>query len=188
MMHFLRVLVCGATIAIAISCTHLEPISISPSGSSRHLELDLGGAFQEQRRYLLTEEEVILEIYSPKETQSETTYPLTTQRRLAMTPVVARQVWDSVEDASIQAWKEKYEPSQLGAFIHDGSQWKVQYWDGARQLVRAGDNTYPASEPRGAPTLDLENAFYSLLDALEEAIKSSDNTGRQAMASPSPAT
>ena len=153
-------------IAISASCTHLEPAS-EPSGSSRTLELNDGGAFGDQERFLLSQSELVAETY--RYSKEKASYVLKEQNRIALDPRQSERLWLAVSQASIETWQPRYEPSQLGTQIYDGIQWNVELVDGDQVYRSSGDNTYPSRRPMGAPTLKLTNTYSRLLRTLEAA-------------------
>ena len=163
-------LIAALTIIVAISCSHLDPVSTNDLGESRFVDLEEGGAFEDQIRYILTDSDVVRETYRYK----EGAYPLREQERVPLSESEAKILWSTILKAEIPKWRTRYEPSQIGVEIMGGTQWSLTMRVGKRTFKSNGDNTYPAFSPVGDPTFDDNNAYKRVLGVLESVFHNYD--------------
>ncbi len=148
------------------------------SRAKRVVTLSDGGAFSANYFYVLMDDQVVMEVSTPKENSRGNFEYVAKQSRKTLDAATAARVWKNVDELKILEWRERYRPKDLGVEIVDGTTWSIYLRTGGVEKDSGGFNVYPALSPMGSPTLENDSngkpvptAYYALLELLRELMK-----------------
>jgi hypothetical protein len=133
--------------------------------SGQAIEVSEGGSFSEQRRYILADEQFIVEIREPHDMGAGVyRFDLARFDRRTLGPGVAAEAWRQIYRLRVESWRKSYSAPD-GA---DGRDWAVDMRVGDASRRSSGNSAYPElANPDGTVVDARESSFQALTAILE---------------------
>jgi hypothetical protein len=152
--------------AAASGCATKKAVTFDDfRGSGRAIEVSEGGAFSEQRRFILADDEFVVEVREPRDMGAGVCrFDVGRFEKRTLDPAVAAEAWSRIEKLRIYSWKSSYAADEAA----DGPDWSVAMRVGDTNRRSAGSSAYPGlSDPEGTVVDARANSLRSLMAILE---------------------
>jgi hypothetical protein len=133
--------------------------------SGQAIEVSEGGSFSEQRRYILADQQFIVEIREPHDMGAGVyRFELSRCDRRTLDPQVAAEAWRQIYRLRVESWRKNYSAPD-GA---DGRDWAVDMRVGDASRRSSGNSAYPElANPEGTVVDARASSFEALTSILE---------------------
>jgi hypothetical protein len=152
----------------ACGCATKKAVTFDDFRSSgQAIEVSEGGSYTEQRRYILADEQFIVEIREPHD-MGAGVYRFDVARfdRRTLDPRVAADAWRKIYKLRVKSWRKSYSAAE-GA---DGRDWSVDMRVGDASQRSSGSSAYPElANPEGI-VVDAKTSSFQALTAILEPL------------------
>jgi hypothetical protein len=150
-------------------CATKKAVSFDDYRSSgRSIEVSEGGSFSEQKRFILADDEFVLEIREPRDVGAGVyRFELSRFEKRTLDPLVAADAWRRIEKLGVSGWRKTYSPGDPPASGADGPDWSVEMRMGGLSLASAGNSAYPGLSNPETAVGGGSNSFEALEAILE---------------------
>jgi hypothetical protein len=154
----------------ACGCATKKSVSFEDfNGSQRAIEVLEGGPLSEQRRYILADDEFVLEVREPHDLGAGIfRFDLRRLETRTLDPAVAALAWRRIEKLGVSSWRRSYSEGDAGIPAPDGLDWSVDVRVGDMSRRSGGNNAYPGlRNTAGTVTGGGANSYAVLKSILE---------------------
>jgi hypothetical protein len=139
------------------------------NSSERAIEVLEGGPFSEQRRYILADDEFLVEIRKPHDLGAGVCrFDLSRLATRTLDPAVAALAWRRIEKLGVSSWRRTYSRDDPTPIAPDSPEWSVDVRVGDMSRRSGGNNAYPGlANPAGIVTDGGANSYAVLKSILE---------------------
>jgi hypothetical protein len=133
--------------------------------SDRAIEVSEGGSFSEQRRYILADDEFVVEIREPHDLGAGVyRFDLSRFEKRKLDPAIAAEAWKRIQRLGVASWRKSYSTNDAV----DGQDWSVDMRVGDMSRRSGGSSAYPGlANPDGVAVDGEANSFAALTAILE---------------------
>ncbi len=163
---------CVLLLLCAWGCATKKSVTFDDFNSSdRAIEVLEGGPLSEQKRYILADDEFVMEIREPHDLGAGVyRFDLTRLETRTLDPAVAALAWRRIEKLGVSSWRRSYSPGDSGMIAADGMDWSVDVRVGDMSRRSGGNSAYPGLRNTAGTVVDSGANGYAVLKSILEPL------------------